>query len=160
MRAGFDSRRPEVIDRIIITFCRKWAAPFARFALFVIYFWFGILKIFDASPANPLVSDLMERTMPFMTFDLFILLFGIFEMLIGILFLVPRLWRVAVALLALHMITTFMPLIMVPTATWQGFFVPTLEGQYIIKNLLIITAAIVIMSRIPQADETLEEGKI
>jgi len=34
--------------------------------------------------------------------------------------------------------TTFMPLFFVPDATWQSFMTPTLEGQYIIKNLVLI----------------------
>ena len=44
--------------------------------------------------------------------------------------------------LLLHMIMTFMPLFMLPEVTWSAFLVPTLEGQYIIKNLVIISGAI------------------
>jgi uncharacterized membrane protein YkgB len=40
------------------------------------------------------------------------------------------------------MVTTFGPLYFLPSETWTGFMVPTLEGQYIIKNLLIIAAAV------------------
>jgi uncharacterized membrane protein YphA (DoxX/SURF4 family) len=120
--------------------------PLARIALFVVYFWFGILKIFDLSPASPLVQQLFEATMPFMPFPTFLILFGIFECIIAILFLMPRTTRAAVILLAIHMITTIMPLFMVPDATWTQMFVPTLEGQYIIKNILIISAAITILA--------------
>ncbi len=77
-----------------------------------------------------------------MPFSVFIVLFGLFEMLIGLLFLFKGCERVVIPLLFLHMITTFLPLFLIPQETWSGFLVPTLEGQYIIKNLVIIAAAI------------------
>jgi uncharacterized membrane protein YkgB len=125
-------------------YLKKITGPFGRFSLFVIYFWFGILKLIDVSPANPLVEDLLERTLPFMSFKTFNFGFAIYEMLIGILFLFPKATKAVLVLLFLHMITTFMPLVMLPAVTWQSPFVPTLEGQYIIKNLLIISVALFI----------------
>lgn len=77
-----------------------------------------------------------------MPFSTFIVLFGLFECVIGILFLIRGTERVVIPLLFLHMITTIMPLFVIPAATWSGFLIPTLEGQYIIKNILIIAAAI------------------
>lgn len=115
---------------------------FGRFALFIIYFWFGILKVVYISPANPLVDSLLQATMPFMSFNTFIVLFGLFEMLIGILFLIPKLQKIAIALLIPHLVTTVMPLLLLPTISWQTFMTPTLEGQYIIKNLLIASVAL------------------
>lgn len=132
----------EQFDDRVIHILRKASMPAGRIALFVVFFWFGILKIIGTSPANPLVSGLMERTLPFMTFDTFIVLFAIFEMVIGISFLIPKLSRLSMAMLAVHMVTTFMPLILLPAVTWQSFMTPTLEGQYIIKNLVIIALAI------------------
>lgn len=132
----------EVVDGSIIQFFRKISLPMAHIAIFIVFFWFGILKVFGDSPANPLVSSLLEKTLPFITFDQFILLFGIYEMIIGITFLIPGLERVAIALLLPHMVTTVMPLILLPSITWQAFLVPTLEGQYIIKNVVIIALAL------------------
>lgn len=132
----------EAVDSSIIHFFRKISLPMAHIAIFIVFFWFGILKVFGESPANPLVSSLLEKTLPFITFDQFILLFGIYEMIIGITFLIPGLERVAIALLLPHMITTVMPLILLPSITWQSFLVPTLEGQYIIKNVVIIALAL------------------
>jgi hypothetical protein len=83
----------------------------------------------------------MEATLPFMTWNVFIVLFSIYEMIIGISFIIPRLERLAIALLIPHMIMTVLPLIFLTTVTWQGFMTPTLEGQYIIKNLAIIALA-------------------
>ncbi len=131
----------QTADADLIGFFQKWALPTARFGLFVVYFWFGILKVIGLSPASPLVQALFERTIHFMPFGTFIVLFGLFEMLIGILFLVRGAERVVMPLLLAHMITTVMPLFLVPEATWQSTMVPTLEGQYIIKNLLLIACA-------------------
>ena len=133
-------------DEAFIKFTRKFGMPFARFSLFVVFFWFGILKVIGESPANPLVSELLGKTIPFMTFDTFIVIFGIFEMVIGLSFLFPKIIRVSIAMLGFHMITTFMPLVLMPEIAWQKPFVPTLEGQYIIKNLLIIATAMSIVS--------------
>lgn len=131
-------------ESAFINFSKKHFLWFSRFALFIVFFWFGILKLFDSSPANPLVQDLLEKTLPFMSFDTFIILLGIAEMIIGLAFLIKGFERLAILLLIPHMATTFMPLILLPSVTWTGFLTPTLEGQYIIKNLLIIALALVV----------------
>ncbi len=136
------------IDIKIISFCRDAFIPAARIGLFVIFFWFGLLKVLGLSPASELVHKLFEQTISFMSFNTFIILFGYFEMLIGALFLVKGAERVVMPLLLMHMITTFMPLVILPQETWQKFLVPTLSGQYIIKNLALIAAAIGIAAQI------------
>jgi uncharacterized membrane protein YkgB len=111
-----------------------------------VYGWFGLLKVIAVSPANPLVNSLLQKTLPFITFDQFIVVFGVLEVVIGVLWLIPRLERVAAIFLGLHLVTTLMPLIVLPSITWQGWGVPTLEGQYIIKNVLIMAAALHILA--------------
>lgn len=117
-----------------------------RLALFIVYFWFGALKLFDLSPANPMVADLLHATMPFWSFDNFIIWFALFEMLIGLLFLIPRCEKAAFWLFVFHMVTTVMPLFFIPAMTWQGFLTPTLEGQYIIKNVVLVALALFVYS--------------
>ncbi|MBI2888645.1 MAG: hypothetical protein HYY10_01850 [Candidatus Liptonbacteria bacterium] len=129
------------IDIRIIRALRRVGVPLARIALFVVYFWFGALKLFGASPASPLVEGLLEKTLPFLSFDTFIVGFAMYEMLIGIFFLIPGLERLAIALLIPHLAMTALPLILLPSLTWVAPFAPTLEGQYIVKNLLIIALA-------------------
>ncbi len=119
---------------------------FSRFALFLVYAWFGLLKIIGVSPASPIVADLLSRTLPFISFSQFIILFGIYEVLIGILFLIPKLNRVAIFFLTPHIIMTTGPIFLLPAMIWSDWFVPTLEGQYIIKNILIVALAIHILS--------------
>jgi len=101
---------------------------FAHIAIFIIYVWFGAMKFFGVSPANNLVEDLLEITLPFIPFHIFIYILGAFEIIVGILFLIPKARKVAIILLFLHMITTFLPLILLPHIVWQFPFVPTLEG--------------------------------
>jgi uncharacterized membrane protein YkgB len=83
-----------------------------------------------------------------MSFDFFLILFGLFECLIGVLFVIKGLERVVIPLLFIHMITTFGPLVFLPDETWSAFMVPTLEGQYIIKNLVIIATAIGVAAKV------------
>lgn len=136
------------IDLKLINFFNKAFMPSARFGLFVIFFWFGLLKVLELSPASGVVARLFEQTIPFMSFDAFLILFGLFECLIGILFLFKGVERVVIPLLFIHMITTFGPLVFLTEETWSSFMVPTLEGQYIIKNLVIIATAIGIASKV------------
>jgi len=134
------------IDIRIIGFFRKISVPTARLGLFVVFFWFGILKVIGLSPAGPMVENLFNHTlgamMPFLPFSVFMIGFALLECLIGVLFLIPGTERVVMPLLLIHLITTILPLFLLQEVTWSRFFVPTLEGQYIIKNLLIISAGI------------------
>jgi hypothetical protein len=80
--------------------------------------------------------------LPFVSFNQFIIFLGIWEMAIGIIFLIPKLEKIAITILILHMTTTLMPLFLLPRVTWQSFLIPTLEGQYMIKNLITLALAV------------------
>lgn len=131
----------QTLHNKFVELCKDYKISFSRIALFIIFFWFGILKVIGSSPANPLVAELLAKTLPFIGAHEFFILFGLFEMLIGICFLFRTLNPIGLLLLIPHMFTTAMPLILLPQITWQGFMTPTLEGQYIIKNLVIIATA-------------------
>lgn len=136
------------LDLHLIRFFKKISGPLSRIGLFIVFGWFGILKIFNYSPATPLVKNLFEQTISFLPFSTFLILFGVLELLIGILFLIKGAERAAFLLLILHMITTFLPLFMLREVTWSGWFLPTLEGQYIIKNVVIIATAMGIVANL------------
>ena len=116
-----------------------------RIPLFVIFFWFGFLKIINLSPAQNLVIDTVYW-MPFFEAESWTIIIGYWEVLIAILFMFKRTTFFAMVLLLLQMTGTFLPLIILPEVTFQNSnpFLPTLEGQYIIKNIIIITAALII----------------
>ena len=135
-------------DIRIISRLQRIEILLARTAIFIVYFWFGLLKLFGVSPAAPLVQALFKKTIHFMPFTTFYTLFAIFEVAIGLLFLVRGLERLAILLIGLHLITTILPLIFLPHIAWQAFLVPTLEGQYIIKNVLIAAIAVVVGSKL------------
>ena len=154
---AFTKNMRELIQQFdirIISRLRKWEVPFARTAIFVVYFWFGFLKLIGISQATPLVQALFEKTINFVSFAVFYTFFSIFEVVIGILFLVRGLERLAIFLLGVHLITTILPLIFLPQIAWQTFLVPTLEGQYIIKNVLIAAIAVVIGSKLVPITQT------
>ena len=117
----------------------------AHFALFVVFFWFGFIKLLGVSPANDLVEALRVITLPWWPFASFIIVLGLYEVLIGILFLLRRFDKIAIILLIPHMITTMLPLFMLPELTWQMALVPTLAGQYIIKNIVVVALALTII---------------
>jgi uncharacterized membrane protein YkgB len=112
-----------------------------RLALAIIFIWFGALKIFQASPAD----DLIKRTVYWLRPEMFLPILGGWEVAIGVCLLFRPLLRVGGLLLALQLPGTFLPLVVLPEVCFERFpFVLTMEGQYIIKNLLIIGAAIVV----------------
>lgn len=135
-------------DVDIIHFFRRISIPFARIALFIIFFWFGLLKILGLSPAGHLVHALYTQTIPFFPFTTFYICFALLECCIGIMFLIKGAERIVIPFLFLHMLAACTPLFLLPNETWSGFLIPTLEGQYIIKNLLIIAAAITIAAQL------------
>ncbi|HRH30610.1 MAG TPA: hypothetical protein PK886_00895 [Candidatus Paceibacterota bacterium] len=128
-----------------ISTCKSIMIPALRVSIAIVFIWFGWLKVIGISPATPLVEALHNVTIvSSIDFGTFMIFFGLFEVLIGILFLFKKASKIAITLLAIHMVTTLMPLFLLPKIAWSGFLVPTLEGQYIIKNLVIIAAAIAI----------------
>lgn len=133
-------------DRQIARFMGNWGVFALRVSLGVIFIWFGILKPLGLSPAEGLLLRTVDW-LPFFEPRTWLNLIGWWEVAIGAAFLFRSTIRVAIALLALQMVGTFMPLVILPYTTFQAGHVPyapTLEGQYIIKNLLIISAALVI----------------
>jgi uncharacterized membrane protein YkgB len=130
------------IDERIILFFQKISVPFARISLFLVFFWFGFLKLLGLSSAAPLVSDLLQTTLPGVAEAEFMIFLGLWEISIGLLFILPKFTRVVMPLLLIHLATTLLPLVFLPEVAWQGFLAPTLAGQYIIKNILIIALAI------------------
>ena len=116
-----------------------------RVPMFIIFFWFGILKVINLSPAKELIIDTVYW-MPFLSPEQWVIIIEVWEMLIGLFFLTKKTTFIAMLLLFLQMSGTFMPLVLLPGVTFQNanFFLPTLEGQYIIKNIIIIASALVI----------------
>ena len=139
-------RTYDELDIFITKFMSKWGITFLRYSLGLIYIWFGILKPFGLSPAQ----ELIENTVYW--FDnpkTFVPILGWWEVIIGLTMCIKPLIRVSIFLLFIQMPGTFLPLILLPEVCFNNFpFGLTLEGQYIIKNLIIISAALVVGSTV------------
>ncbi len=136
------------IDDGIIGWFYKWFRPVSRMSLFVVYFWFGFLKLVGLSPASPLAEALTVKTIGEQWFNELFAVLAVLECIIGILFLIPRATRLAIAMMLLHMLLVCSPLVLTPELVWRYPFVPTLEGQYIIKNIALLAVAITLASNI------------
>lgn len=122
----------------------KHSINLMRIALAIIYIWFGALKIFGISPAG----DLVEKTVFWFKPEIFIPILGICELLIGLGLLIKTLIPYTIVLLLLHMSATTFPLFILPNDCFDCFpYGPTLVGQYIIKNLVLIAGALVISGK-------------
>lgn len=141
------SNRLDHIDKTLTSWMARNGVKLLRLSLGIVFFWFGVLKFFPGlSPAETLAGD----TIALISFGLIpsgvaIWVLAIWETLIGIGLLSGRFMRETLLLLWLQMLGTLTPLILFPAATFTVFpIAPTLEGQYIVKNLVLISAGIVI----------------
>lgn len=138
------------LDGTIIQTLNRISLPVLRISLGVIFIWFGALKPLGNSPAN----DVITKTVYWFDPDIFIPILGVWEIAIGLCLLYAPFIRAGLFLLALQMPGTFLPLVLLPEVCFVNFpFDLTLEGQYIIKNLVLIGAAIVVGSRLAPLSE-------
>ena len=129
----------------IIGWMEKSGMLALRIALGIVFIWFGVLKPFGLSPADKLVRDVTYWS----PIPHFVFVLGIWEIAIGLCFLYKPLLRLGLLLLFLHMPGTALPFLLLPERCWQVFpYALTLEGQYIVKNLVLVAAALVIGGKI------------
>ena len=130
------------LDRKITEWMGKYGLLILRVCLGIIFLWFGVLKFYKGlSPAE----DLVRNTVYFFNPDLFIPVLALWESLIGLGLITGKYMRLTLLLLFLQMPGTALPLIILPEKVWTVFpYGLTLEGQYIIKNLVLISAGLVL----------------
>jgi len=121
-----------------------------RSSIGIVFLWFGLLKFFPGlSPAESLAS----RTLSALTFNQIpesaeIVVLATWECLVGALFISGRFPRVAFSLFWLHMAGTALPILFFPFELFSHFpYAPTLEGQYVLKNMVMASAAFSIRRR-------------
>ncbi len=139
------------VDVVLTEWMARWGILLLRISVGVVFLWFGVLKFFpSASPAE----DLAARTIETLTFgivqpQLSLPVLAAWEVLIGLGLISGRFMRATLLLLLVQMLGTVTPLFLFPAETWTTFpIAPTLEGQYIIKNLVLVSAALVIGSQV------------
>ena len=113
----------------------------------IVYFWFGFLKFFpELSPAE----SLAKTTIDLLTFEMIpseisILMLAFWECAIAICLLFSKTRKTGVILALIHMVGTFTPFVLLPVEThYTAIFSLTLVGQYIIKNIVLISALLVV----------------
>lgn len=122
-----------------------------RVALGVVFLLFGVLKLFDdVSPAE----RISVRTVEALTFDLISgdtarICVANLEVTIGLLMITGKLQRLALALLGVAMVGILAPLVLFPDELFAGkYHAPTLLGQYVIKDIVLLSAGLVISARV------------
>jgi uncharacterized membrane protein YphA (DoxX/SURF4 family) len=141
-RTGFDR-----LDAAITETLARVGVPVVRIGLGIVFLWFGLLKFFpDLSPAEQLAGRTIEvLTGGLVTPAVALPVLATWESLIGLGLISGRFLRATLFLLAVQMLGTLTPLVLFPDETFTVVpWVPSLEGQYIIKNVVLVGAAMVV----------------
>jgi uncharacterized membrane protein YkgB len=130
------------IDFTLTGWMARNSLTLLRIAVGIVFFWFGALKLVPGlSPAEGLIRS----SLPFVPMDLFIPFLALWEMAIGLGFITGKLMRLTILLLFLQMPGIISPVFLNPDQVFTIFpFGLTLEGQYIVKNMVLICAGLVI----------------
>lgn len=142
-----DSPKLNAIDLRVTKWMARHGIVFLRVALGIIFLWFGVLKFFpNLSPADELATRTIKTlSLGAMEPNVSRVVLAIWESAIG-LGLLTRVWmRVTLLLLFVQMLGTVTPLALFPHETWKQFPIAlTLEGQYIVKNIVLVSAGVVL----------------
>jgi uncharacterized membrane protein YphA (DoxX/SURF4 family) len=137
----------KTVDVKLTRWMARYSVIILRVGLGIVFLWFGVLKFFpDLSPAE----ELATRTIETLTFgivqpQLALPMLATLETLIGLGLIAGKFLRITLLLLLFQMIGTVTPLFLFPAETFTQFpYAPTLEGQYIIKNIVLVAAGLVI----------------
>lgn len=143
------------VDTRLTNWMARYGITLLRISLGVVFFWFGFLKFFpELSPAQ----DLAARTIDLLTFGIVtetvsIPVLAAWECLIGLGLITGKFMRATLLLLFVQMIGTVTPVFLFPDEAFTRIpYAPTLEGQYIIKNIVLVSAAIVIGATVRGGD--------
>ena len=135
------------IDNQIVTLMNDYGILLLRISVGIVFIWFGFLKFFpNLSPAQGIAIDTINKlTFGYIQNDVARIILAVWELLIGIGLITGKYLRITLLLLFTQMFGTMTPLILYPAVTFTQFpYAPTLEGQYIIKNLVLISAGLVV----------------
>jgi uncharacterized membrane protein YphA (DoxX/SURF4 family) len=131
-------------DAVAMHWLARHSALFARISLGFVFLAFGFLKFFSGvSPAE----EISEQAMTEMTFGLIPadagrIVVAMLETTIGLSLLTGRNLRVGIGLLAVAMVGVMSPLVLFPEELFAGEYrAPTLEGQYVLKDIVLLAAA-------------------
>ena len=135
-----------VFDRSFIGLMRAYAPHLLRLSLGVVFIWFGALKIIDRSPVEALVAATVYWFDP----DVVVPLLGVWEVVVGLGLLLQFAMRLTLLLFWLQLAGTFLVLVLQPGVAFQNGnpLLLTTEGEFVIKNLVLIAAGLVVGSTV------------
>jgi len=130
------------LDAVVARLLARYALIALRVSMGLVFVWFGALKFVPGlSPAEPLI----RATITFLPMDLFLPLLAALEVLIGVLFLSGRFTRLTTILLLGQMAGAMSPVLLAPDRMWNIFpYAWTLEGQYVFKDIILISVGLVL----------------
>jgi uncharacterized membrane protein YkgB len=144
-------------DAKITTWLKRHSITLLRMSLGIIFLWFGVLKFF---PGSSSAEALATHTIEHLTFGIVrppvsLPLLAVWETMIGLGLIFGLYLRMTLLLLLIQMVGTLTPLILFPHETFSGLPVPTFLGQYIIKNIVLLSSGCVIGSTLstPESSE-------
>lgn len=135
------------VDVRLTEWMARYGVVVLRIALGVVFLWFGVLKYFpDLSPAQTLALRTIDAlTLGLIPAGVSLALLATLECAIGLGMISGRFMRLTLLLLAFQMVGAASPLFLFPGEVFTQFpYAPTLEGQYIIKNVVLVSAGLVI----------------
>jgi uncharacterized membrane protein YkgB len=135
------------VDVALTNWMAQYGVLLLRISLGIVFFWFGVLKFFpNLSPAQDLAARTIDKlTFGAITEDVSIPILAAWESLIGLGLIAGRYMRITLFLLFAQMVGTVTPIIFFPDEVFTHFpYAMTLEGQYIVKNVALVSAAFVI----------------
>jgi len=143
--------RWERLDRLMIDFMTANGTRLLRVALGITFIWFGALKVVGRSP----VADLVAQTVYWLPPAFFVPFLGWWEVVVGVGLLLGVALRLVLLLFWLQMAGTFLVLVLRPDLTFQSGnpLLLTVLGEFVIKNLVLIAAGLVIGSTVRQASQ-------
>lgn len=132
----------EMIEEKFIVFLQKWGVRLLRISLGIIFLWFGALKVFQVSP----VEDLVTSVYSFLPSFQLMLLLGVIESVIGLGLIFKINLKLILPVLWIQMAGTFLSFVLLPSRFFidGNILLLTTEGEFIVKNLVLISAGMVI----------------
>ncbi|HEV2778136.1 MAG TPA: hypothetical protein VGX25_01925 [Actinophytocola sp.] len=138
------------MEAVTVERLRQISLPLLRLTIGTVFLWFGALKVADVTP----VGDFVARTLPWFDRAWVLPVLGWFEIGVAVLLIAGRALTLVCAALVAHLTGTFLSLVMQPEVTFQDGnpLMLTTEGEFVVKNLVFIAAALVIAARFQLRD--------
>jgi uncharacterized membrane protein YkgB len=138
--------RLDALDQMATQMAARYGLTLLSISMGIVFLWFGALKLdMGLSPAEPLIRE----TISFLPMKFFLPVLAVWEMVIGLGFLTGKFKRATILLLLAQMGGAMSPIILAPDRIFNTFpYSFTLEGQYVVKDIILISVGIVIWATV------------